>query len=437
MKNMRYYAFWLLDSLKGSPFRKEYNEIRDIFKKDITAKKIQEDLLTNILEYAVNHTAYFSKYSPSTLENFPVMNKFDIISHMDTLFSEEYKDQKHTLREMFTSGSTGTPFKIYQSPDKVLRHKADLLYFYHIGGYSIGDRMYYMRVWTRSNKKSKKELWIENYKMFDTSNLDSLGANNFIKSMTSDKRRKVILTYVSSFIAFLEYLDPESKIDWNIKSIFTQAEELPVKVKRKMEKMFSCPVIGRYSNQENGILAQQPPTGENYYELNEASYFIEFLKLDSDTEADEMEEARIVVTDLFNRAVPMIRYDTGDVGVYKYIVSKAGKKQKILQSIKGRMNDYMYTNQMQKICPALISPLMSGYSNIKQFQLIQEDYDKVTLKIVYKHKQENTKIEEQLTEKIKQIFGKDTRLTILVLENIPIEITGKRKYIISNINKSV
>lgn len=436
MKNIRYYAFWTMDFFKGSPFRKHYNEIQSIFNGDNGSEEVQQKLLLNLMEYATKNTRYYKKYISESIENFPVLSKFDIISNMDNIFSEEYKNKKETLRTMFTSGSTGTPFKIYQDSDKVVRHKADLLFFYKVGGYSIGDRVYYMRVWTKSNKKSKMNLLKENYKMFDTSNLDNLGANNFVKDMTSDRNKKVILAYASSFIALMEFLEKGGKVDWNIKAIFTQAEELPVKVKKEMQEMFNCPVIARYSNQENGILSQQPSSGENYYELNTASYFIEFLKLDSDEPANEMEEARIVITDLFNKAVPMIRYDTGDVGVYSYVVSKTGNKQKVLHSIKGRINDYMYTNQMEKICPAMISPLMSEYDCIKQYQLIQEDYDEVTLKIVYRDNQENINIQEPIVKGIKQIFGTDTKLTIKTLDSIPIEATGKRRYIISKIDEN-
>lgn len=436
MKNIRYYAFWTLDFLKGSPFRKHYNEIQTIFNGDNVAEELQQKLLSNILEYAIKNTEYYSKHTPESVENFPVLTKFDITSNMDSIFSEEYKNKKESLRTMFTSGSTGTPFKIYQDPDKILRHKADLLFFYKIGGYSIGDRVYYMRVWTKLNKKSKMNLFKENYKMLDTSNLDKLGAKSFVEDMTSGRNKKVILAYTSSFVALMEFLETGNIVDWNIKTIFTQAEELPLKVKKEMQEMFKCPVIARYSNQENGILSQQPSSGENYYELNNASYFIEFLKLDSNEPANEMEEARIIVTDLFNKAVPMIRYDTGDVGMYSYVVSKTGFKQKVLHSIKGRMNDYMYTNEMKKISPAMISPLMLEHDCIKQYQLIQEDYDKVILKIVCHDNQGVTGIKKPITEGIKQIFGKDTDLIINTLENIPIEATGKRKFIISKIKES-
>lgn len=433
MKNIRYYTFWALDFLKGSPIRKHYVEIQTVYNDEVGAVGLQQKLLFNILEYAVKHTEYYKNNRLGSIENFPVIDKTHILANMESMFSKEYKDKKDKLKIMRTSGSTGAPFKIYQNSNKVLRNKADMLFFYNLGGYNVGDRYYYMRIWTERNKKSKISLIKENYRMLNTADLDQQAANTFIKNLTADKKTKVIMGITSSFKALMEHPEMREDRDWNIKAIFTQSEELPSRVKKEMQDIFKCKVLARYSNQENGIIGQQPVTGEDYFELNNASYFIEFLKLDSNDPAEEMEEARIVVTDLFNKAIPMLRYDTGDVGMFSYIVTKTGRKQKVLHSIQGRKTDYLYTNQKKKISPAHIAPILGEYNCIKQFQLIQEDYDKVTLRLVCKEHDQKTEVEEEITKNMKEIFGTETKLKIQHFEKIPIEASGKRKYIISRI----
>lgn len=434
MKNIRYYAFWFFDFLKGSPIRKHYKEIKTVFYDKEEAEELKERLLFNILSYAVNNTEFYKKYDPNVLKDFPVIDKSDIITHMEEMFSKEYSDKKQQLKTMATSGSSGTPFKIYQDSNKVLRNKADVIFFYMIGNYNVGDRMYYLRVWTEMNRKSKATLIKENFRMLDSSNLDTIGTNNFIKTIAADKSEKVILAYASSMMALLNNFKKGVTIDWHIKSIFTGAEELPIQVKREVQAVFKCPVMSRYSNQENGMLAQQPLSGEDYFEMNAGSYFFEFLKLDSNEPAMAMEEARIVITDLFNRAVPMIRYDTGDVGIYNYIQDKSGRKKKVLDKIIGRKNDYLYSNQQERLSPYTVINLMWAYTEIKQFQLVQEDFNKVTLKLVYRDGNRNLDLEKHLEKELLQIFGAETKLLVQNLENIPIEKTGKRKYIISKID---
>lgn len=437
MKNFRYYIFWILDFLKGSPLLKHYKQIEKAFYGGENGVKIQEELLSSILKYAVNHTIYYSKYESNSIANFPVVDKSEIISNMDDMFSDEFKNRREILRTMTTSGSSGTPFKIFQNPNKVMRNKADLLFFYKLGNYDIGDKMYSMRIWNEFNLKSKKQMFKENFKMFDTSNLDVIGAESFIQIMSSDKSEKVLLAYASSFTAIMDKLKINDSIDWRIKSIFTGSEELPVRVKSKMKEVFRCPVMSRYANQENGIMGQQPYSGENYFELNSGSYYIEFLKLDSNEPANAMEEARIVITDLFNNAVPVIRYDTGDLGYYSYKTNKFGEKYKVIESLIGRKVDYLYSNKKEKLSPHIFTNLMWKFNYFKQFQLIQEDYTKLTLKLVYKENIETEKIEELLVSNIKELLGDLTVLEIVRLKNIPIEPSGKRKYIISKILSDV
>jgi len=202
-----------------------------------------------------------------------------------------------------------------------------------------------------------------------------------------------------------------------------------------MQDLFNCPVMAMYSNQELGILAFQPHTGENYFELNTGSYFFEFLKLHSDEPAEEMEDARIVVTDLFNKAVPLIRYDTEDLGSYCYITDKKGRRRKVINKIIGRKADYIYSNKKERLSPYILITKLWDYYGIRQCQLIQEDYNKVIFKVVYRQNEDKKKIERKFTNEIMQVFGNETNFKILEVENIPREVSGKRKYIVSNINR--
>lgn len=438
MKNIRYYIFWTLDFFRGSPLRKHYREIQTIFNGGKAGQELQEKLMSNILHYVVSHTAFYNKYDPSSIYNFPVINKEVVIDNMEAVFSKEFKNKKDRLKPMSTSGTTGSPFKTYLSPNKVSRNTADVLFFYKRGGYWVGDRMYHMRIWTDLNRKSKTALLKENYRMFDTSNLDKEGAKNFIKTITSYKGEKFILGFPSSFAALMDHIEEENEvIDWNIKTIFPLAEALPLETKERMQKLFKCPVMSMYSNQELGILAFQPYTGEDYFELNTGSYFFEFLKLDSDEPAEEMEEARIVVTDLFNKAVPLIRYDTADIGSFSYITDEKGRRIKVLNTVLGRKADYIYSNKRVRLSPYILITKLWDYYGIRQCQLIQEDYDEVVFKVVYRDEENKKEIEEKFTKEIMQVFGDETNFKILEVDDIPQEASGKRKYIVSKINRGI
>lgn len=426
MKNIRYYVFWIIDFLKGSKIAAHYNELKKTFEDVEFCKLRQQVNLSKILDYARSNTLFYNNVKSLKLEDFPIINKHIVTKNYDDFFSREFISQKESLRVMSTSGSSGTPFKIHQNKDKFLRNKADLLFFYYLGNYNIGDKMYFLRIWNSVNKKNKLSLLKENFGMLDTSDLSRNGAENIQKILLNDKKSKVILGYASSFTALIDHFKGLTNEKWNIKSIITGAEELPKDTKKKMQTIFNCPVMSRYSNQENGILAQQPITGEDYFLLNEGSYYFEFLKIDSNEYAEIGEDARIVVTDLYNKAVPMIRYDTGDVCKIDVI-----DKRKVIVSIVGRKIDYLRTCQNKLISPHIITNLMWKYSIVKEFQLIQKTLLDIHMYISLKTSDFNS---DPLVNDLKKVFGDSVNIKIIVLDSIPLEKSGKRKYIKSLIS---
>src|SRR5690606_7662677 len=137
-----------------------------------------------------------------------------------------------------------------------------------------------------------------------------------------DPSPKNILGYPSFYEELCNYLDGMEKAPQikRVNTVISFAESLKDSERNRMGKYFDAPVIERYSNQENGILAQQAGDASNTYMLNWASYYFEILKIESDQHVEKGELGRIVVTDLFNFSMPMIRYDTGDTAVYEETV---------------------------------------------------------------------------------------------------------------------
>lgn len=126
--------------------------------------------------------------------------------------------------------------------------------------------------------------------------------------------------------------------------------------KNGLKKILNCNVISRYSNEEQGILGQARNNDERYY-LNHASYYFEFLKLDSDKKAEPGEICRIVVTDLFNYAFPMIRYDTGDTGIYNS-ENNDSNGFPVLSKIYGRLLDLVYDTKGTTIHPMTLARIL-------------------------------------------------------------------------------
>ena len=128
----------------------------------------------------------------------------------------------------------------------------------------------------------------------------------------------MVLSYASTLDAFRKYFQKygadEAK-GCKVYGIVSGSELLQDITRDSLEKAFGCKVVSRYANEENGFLGQDD-VDNNVFIPNRADYYYEILKLTSDEPAAKGEVGRIVVTDLYNYAMPFVRYDTGDVGAW-------------------------------------------------------------------------------------------------------------------------
>ena len=212
-------------------------------------------------------------------------------------------------------------------------------------------------------------------------------------------------------------------LDCNVQSIIAMSEPLPDFIKEKMTYYFNCPTVSRYSNVENGIIAQQMPY-ENTFTINWASYYVELLDLEEDKPAEKGELGRIVITDLYNRATPMIRYDTGDIGVLEFPTNDLPK----FKRIEGRITDILTNTQGDSVNPFILFNSLGDYPELNQVQLIQKD-STYTFKI--NTEEHPFKREKEFINKFTPFLGKGADVRIDYVKEIPNLNSGKRKMIIN------
>ncbi|WP_349663567.1 CoF synthetase [Cellulophaga lytica] len=423
LEQIRNYTFWSLDFFKGSPIKKDFKDIHRLhqIKSYTTLLKEQKIQLNKLLSTAVNSTKYYNKLKGHTsLLDFPVVTKKDIKDNfLDITICDTNSSKVNIVK---TSGSTGSPFKIYQTKRKKIRNTADTLYYAKLSGFTLGQKLLYLRLWAAYYRKPKLIAWLQNSVQLDVSDLNDTYLKNLILKLEKDSSNKGWLGYASGFETICRYLEKNNyaPIDCNITSIIAISERLGSDVKEKMEYYFKTPTVSRYSNVENGIIAQQTKD-DNFFTINWASYIVEVLDLEKDEPAKKDEVGRIVVTDLYNLATPMIRYDTGDLGILTY----SGKDEiPKLKSIQGRRMDALYKTNGEILNPFTMHAYVYDFPEIEQLQFIQLDKIKFKIKI-------NTNVkftrESLLISKFKNDIGLDASIDVEYVKEIPSLKSGKRK----------
>ncbi|WP_430809863.1 hypothetical protein [Carboxylicivirga sp. 1411-1] len=429
MEYIRYRIFWIFDFLRGSKVLKHYKEVKFVMENpgSSRAKELHAHNLRQLLKHVVKQCDYYSKNAGSLeLSSFPVVNKSIIKNNQNRFKVQELSEKSF---EVTTSGSTGTPFRSYQNQNKKYRNNADTIYFAERAGYKVGHRLIYMKIWVKQKMRNKLAYWAQNIVPIDVIQFNEKDIARLLNAIRKNSCTYGILAYSSVLDLMCTHLEREDKSYSHVavNSIIAISEALTDHTKLVMEKYFEVPVVSRYSNLENGILAQQEVNGSKGFLINTASYHIEILKMDSDEPAHEGEMGRIVVTDYFNYLMPFIRYDTGDIGALQTDPTTPGLKY--LSVVEGRKLDLLYDTSGELVSSYIVYKNMWQYPEIDQYQLIQERAKEYCFKINVKGAFLK---EKQLVEEFKTFLGTDALLNVEYVDEIPLLASGKRRKIVNN-----
>jgi phenylacetate-CoA ligase len=206
------------------------------------------------------------------------------------------------------------------------------------------------------------------------------------------------------------------------------SERLNSYTKKSVKKYFNRTIVSRYSNMEQGLMAQEELNYEGVFKINSASYFIEIFDMVTDKPIKNGEYGRIVVTDLFNFAVPFIRYDTGDVAKIEYKKNKEGFEEPFLISVQGKRLDLIHDTS-GKLIPSQVSAyIFTKHGDYRQFQFeqcSQKDY------IVRLNTEKELVNEKELIEDYKALLGSDANIRVEYVDEIPLLGSGKKKEVLN------
>lgn len=422
--NFRKYFFYIIDYLNGGQIHKNIAEIKFFNNNHEEAKKNALNKTRELLKYANANVPFYIRNNIFELHDAPVLNKSHYKSNFQDFMSNKFK--KHQLFKVVTSGSTGTPFTSYQDRRKKNRNISDTIFFGEKANFSLGKKLYYIKIWNEVNKKSLFQQFLENIVCVDATKQSEQNILCLAKQLEKHKSKVALLGYASFFDVFVKVLLENNIKLTSIGSALAMSEGLSLETKKKFLDLTQIELLSRYSNVENGIIAQQIPDSGSIFRINWASYFIEILGLDSDEYCSYGEAGRIVVTDLYNFAMPFIRYDTGDIGVMSY---SEKYQQPVLKRVEGRKMDLIYNTKGELLSSFIITNNMWLFPEVRQYQFIQSS--KKSYKFLLNVSWDKNVKEKQILEVFLPLLGNDASIIFEYTDEIPLLNSGKRRKVVN------
>jgi phenylacetate-CoA ligase len=369
------------------------------------------------------------------IEKLPFLEKGDLKSHSDALLCI---NGKRTFKKT-TGGSTGNPVTVYQSSNAIAA--ADAAYWRGFGwaGIDMCDKQ--ARFWgmPRNNKDialTKVKDFILNRKRcsaFSFSEDDMLRYYHRLNKF----RPKFIYGYVSMLEEFSKFL---VKNNLSLKNspvcVVTTSEVLTDYHRELIGNAFQCRVYNEYGCGETGTIAHECEFGSMH--INAENVIVEIVK--NNVVVDDGESGEIVVTDLNNFAMPLVRYKLKDIGYIDPTPCACGRGLPVLGGIKGRAYDTIYNRTGRAFHGEyflyLFEDLQRLSVEVSGFQVIQNSYDNFSIKIIMHRSELKNVVESYILEKVQESFGADVVVKFLYVKGIDRETSGKIRLIKSAVSRA-
>ena len=329
-------------------------------------------------------------------EALPVLTKADLQQPLQDRLSEEYTRKNVYINK--TSGSSGHPFVFAKDKESHALSWASFQDRYEWFNLDINTskqaRFYGIPLDFIGYRKERLKDWLGNRYRFPIFDLNESQLKKIHHTFTKTAF-EYLNGYTSSIVLFAKYLRQHQIILKDIcptlKACIVTSEMLFESDKRLMETQFGIPVINEYGASELGLIAFQNTQDE--FQVDSELLYVEILD-EQNKPVPHGESGRIVITSLYNKAHPFIRYDIGDVGT---LSRKSTPKKPILEKLTGRTNDIARLPS-GKVVPGLTfyyvtKSVIEEDGNVSEFVIEQIAID--TFKILYTAQEVLTPQEEE------------------------------------------
>ena len=335
-----------------------------------------------IVNFHLNNNAFYKELvGTNSFENWsdlPILNKTNLQKPLAERLSFSYNEKSVYLNK--TSGSSGHPFVF--AKDKFCHALTWASNIYRFGWYGIDfntsyqARFYGIPMDFIGNKKERFKDFLSNRYRFSIFDLSDEVLEGFLKDFKT-KKFDYINGYTSSIVLFAKFLQKKNiilkEICPTLKVCMVTSEMLFEEDKLLLEKQFGIPIVNEYGASELDLIAFQNPNSE--WEVNSETLFVEILD-ENNQAVSNGTSGRIVITSLYNKAHPFIRYDLGDIGI---LDKKSTFKKPILKKLIGRTNDVAILPSGKK-SPGLTfyyvtKSIIEDDGNVKEFVIRQTKID--------------------------------------------------------------
>lgn len=426
------------DRLRGSRAARYQAEVRKVL--DASAEQVREfqwERIRQICQHAHETTEFyrqrfdelemhsFDRLSPEEFRRIPALTKIDVREQVSAMLSKRHHVTE--LRKSETSGTTSSPTSVYLDwPSNDRRWAATYEWDRRIG-YARGHKIAYL--WGARQDYAMSPSWksrvlnsvVTRNKFLASGPLDDKILGDYYE-MLHDWKPSYLQAYPTALAILAEFL-LRNRLSLRIPRVSVTAEPLLPSQAAVITEAFGHRPFNWYGAREAGRIA----TECQYHAGMHVNAYGVYVEIDSQGEYGDGGLGRILITDLWNEAMPMIRYEIGDIGTMTDEPCTCRSALPRIIALEGRAADVFSNSTGQRI-PGLIFTNRIDDSQVREMQLVQTAIRRFDVLVVPGPNWQGEVTVNDISASLIELMQENTEANVKIVDCIPREASGKVRY---------
>ena len=358
----------------------------------------QSKLLAELCAAAAREVpAYQARFREAALHPEELVENPAALARLRPTFREEIRDDPSAylragqdpddLELISTGGTGGSPLSVARDA-----HAKDwwLAQSFLLNGWTgLGVGVPHFFLWGASQDIARTQAGLQRLNLaflhgrrtLNASRMSSSKEEQFLAELNRAPRCQYIYGYANELHNLAVHsLQAGPRLRRPLRAVIATAEPLTAAMRATIERAFQCPVYNRYGSREAGDIASECHHQRGLH-VNPLFTRIEVVD-DLGQPLGYGHEGQLLVTNLHNRVMPLIRYAIGDRGVLRAPERcPCGVSWPTIVALTGRVNDWVFLSDGSRLrCSALESVLVQ-LPALKRFQIHQVDETSLRIRL--------------------------------------------------------
>jgi len=411
---------------------------------------LQTNRLQRLIEHAYATVTYYRQLmdergltprdltTAEDLSKLPVLTRQMVHDSADAMVSRGVP--RHTLRPMLTSGSTGEPLAFYSTKDDQFTYgMARTLRALSWAGLGVADpiaqigrpRHYRNRVDQALHLLS---LAARRVKVIDSSILSDSTLPTIAQILCNDRYVGVfgsppVLSFIGGYIRSTGICISDAA-----KVVVSVGEQLLPHERTLLRDVFGSEPFSKYSSFEVYDIASECPAHDGLH-VQAEDVIVEVVD-ENGQRATDGSLGQLVVTNLHNYAMPLIRYEIGDLSAIRHDRCSCGRWLPRLVNMVGRMSELIVTPSGRRVFGADLGLDAFDALGVRQFRIEQDGEGKVVAQLEWRSttsEDQRAAGEERVAQALRMAIGENVPVSARTVDRLMPHPSGKHLVISSRL----